>query len=579
MNAPTFSPSISDSNRGSVESLRTQMEELAKQLRRVNSENNALRDRLEQIEQVSTLADSIRRERDRLNMEKATLENALEEARLAMEETRQSSEREKAELAFRLGRDAALSAITGRSASNENTLSSVGSNVDLDSTYPQSYPRSPFRKTESGFPKSPIHPLSPFNAHKSASAGTGIVPSEESELKATSPRSERGVSSSPPRGNSLNRESNLSSYLALDKTTDSVSNFPASPLLTSPPKPRRSLTMDLSEPPFSSSTRSGELLLSSTYNNPVLPSISGGDGFGPLLGSPNPNSTNALLAKHEHLRKQELTLLSLKQKNAQSNMLNGMGMGPMGMTNMGMMGMNGMVGMNGMGMNGMNMSGMGFNGMGMNMSGMGPNSLGMSGMGMNGMGMSGMGMNGMGNMGMTMGNMGMNGTMGMGNMNNFNSSYGGQNGYPSNNNRGNFDNHHASNVYPNSPQSVPPNPSSDIHQLSSPTSGPNPNSPQNILGTIPVTHYSIGPTGQFFISGAALLPFGREGIVMEESPLIPHGGWTVYQHPPEGVEWPKTMAFFAPLVDPGIPFVKHGASLIFVMCSFLFFLSLYLFVC
>jgi len=46
---------------------------------------------------------------------------------------------------------------------------------------------------------------------------------------------------------------------------------------------------------------------------------------------------------------------------------------------------------------------------------------------------------------------------------------------------------------------------------------------------------------------------------MGEAIMPPPGGWMVYMHPPAGTKWPDTMAFFRPLVDNGIPVLKHGA--------------------
>ena len=71
--------------------------------------------------------------------------------------------------------------------------------------------------------------------------------------------------------------------------------------------------------------------------------------------------------------------------------------------------------------------------------------------------------------------------------------------------------------------------------------------------------YSFAPTGELVVSGAALLPADTKGnVVMREAATPPDGGWTVYLHPPAGTPWPTKIAFFAPLVDPGIPFLKHG---------------------
>ena len=70
---------------------------------------------------------------------------------------------------------------------------------------------------------------------------------------------------------------------------------------------------------------------------------------------------------------------------------------------------------------------------------------------------------------------------------------------------------------------------------------------------------TFAPDGALVVSAASLLPPELRGnVVMREAATPPPGGWNIYQHPPAGTEWPKSMAFFAPLVDPGITILKHG---------------------
>lgn len=46
----------------------------------------------------------------------------------------------------------------------------------------------------------------------------------------------------------------------------------------------------------------------------------------------------------------------------------------------------------------------------------------------------------------------------------------------------------------------------------------------------------------------------------QESLYPPPGGWTVFAYPPPGVKWPDTMLFYKPLVENGIPIIKHGEA-------------------
>jgi chorismate mutase len=58
--------------------------------------------------------------------------------------------------------------------------------------------------------------------------------------------------------------------------------------------------------------------------------------------------------------------------------------------------------------------------------------------------------------------------------------------------------------------------------------------------------------------GQQMLPPPGSPVSQAPAYFPPPGGWTVYMHPPEGTKWPDTMAFFRPLVDTGIPVIKHG---------------------
>ena len=72
-------------------------------------------------------------------------------------------------------------------------------------------------------------------------------------------------------------------------------------------------------------------------------------------------------------------------------------------------------------------------------------------------------------------------------------------------------------------------------------------------------HLVMSPNGNLEVSAASLLPAEAGGVPMcIEVAEEPAGGWSVYQYPPYPAKWPLTMAFFAPLVDPGIPIIKHG---------------------
>jgi len=61
------------------------------------------------------------------------------------------------------------------------------------------------------------------------------------------------------------------------------------------------------------------------------------------------------------------------------------------------------------------------------------------------------------------------------------------------------------------------------------------------------------------ISGWIGLPPGATTVwcqsIVAEEPMM---GFSIYQMPPPGTPWPSDIPFFAPLVAPGIPFIKHG---------------------
>ena len=74
----------------------------------------------------------------------------------------------------------------------------------------------------------------------------------------------------------------------------------------------------------------------------------------------------------------------------------------------------------------------------------------------------------------------------------------------------------------------------------------------------------MSASGQLEVSAARLLPGGAAAsefaaLTMREAAEEPAEGWSVYQHP--AGPWPSSLAFFAPLVDPGIPIIKHGECL------------------
>jgi hypothetical protein len=54
--------------------------------------------------------------------------------------------------------------------------------------------------------------------------------------------------------------------------------------------------------------------------------------------------------------------------------------------------------------------------------------------------------------------------------------------------------------------------------------------------------------------------YPTEGAYVDQIPsdTAPPGGWTIYVHPPAGTAWPSNMPFFRPLMEIGIPVLKHG---------------------
>ena len=57
---------------------------------------------------------------------------------------------------------------------------------------------------------------------------------------------------------------------------------------------------------------------------------------------------------------------------------------------------------------------------------------------------------------------------------------------------------------------------------------------------------------------AAANPAPGARVVQMASQFPPPGGWTMYVHPPAGTSWPDRIPFFPPLVETGIPVIKHG---------------------
>lgn len=142
----------------------------------------------------------------------------------------------------------------------------------------------------------------------------------------------------------------------------------------------------------------------------------------------------------------------------------------------------------------------------------------------------------------------------MGNTNNTNGMYGtmNTNGLTSgnmsntvNNTNGNNNNNPnlSGNMNPNNPTNAPVSPLAGVKskQLSS--------LQENL---------QVHNDGTVSISGTSGLPPGATHITMVPVANPPTGGWSVYQHPPWGTKWPDSVPFFAPLVEPGIPILKHG---------------------
>ena len=73
------------------------------------------------------------------------------------------------------------------------------------------------------------------------------------------------------------------------------------------------------------------------------------------------------------------------------------------------------------------------------------------------------------------------------------------------------------------------------------------------------------PAGTEPVNPQAMLPphspLSGQKVTQKEVKEPPPGvGWTIFNHPPKGTRWPDNMPFFQPLVDVGIPFIKHGES-------------------
>jgi len=87
---------------------------------------------------------------------------------------------------------------------------------------------------------------------------------------------------------------------------------------------------------------------------------------------------------------------------------------------------------------------------------------------------------------------------------------------------------------------------------------------QAIAGALGRTAADLGVQyeegGGLMLSGWAQLPPGANAAICSPVSSLPEGpiGYSIYQHPPAGVPWPDSLPFFAPLVEPGIPFLKHG---------------------
>jgi hypothetical protein len=109
---------------------------------------------------------------------------------------------------------------------------------------------------------------------------------------------------------------------------------------------------------------------------------------------------------------------------------------------------------------------------------------------------------------------------------------------------------------------LPPSQSTPLSALSAPVSaksGMGASAAADTADTPGTEFLTFAPDGALVVSASSLLPPELRGnVVMRETAAPPPGGWNMYQHPPAGTEWPKSMAFFAPLVDPGIPILKHG---------------------
>ena len=60
---------------------------------------------------------------------------------------------------------------------------------------------------------------------------------------------------------------------------------------------------------------------------------------------------------------------------------------------------------------------------------------------------------------------------------------------------------------------------------------------------------------------APAIPLPGQRVTQAPAKDPPPGGYTIYAYPPKGTgPWPDGMVFFQPLVEVGIPFMKHGES-------------------
>ena len=83
--------------------------------------------------------------------------------------------------------------------------------------------------------------------------------------------------------------------------------------------------------------------------------------------------------------------------------------------------------------------------------------------------------------------------------------------------------------------------------------------PSRLLKFANVVELNEDLTSISLISGWIGLPPGATTVWCQSTAVEePVMGFSIYQMPPPGTPWPSDIPFFAPLVAPGIPFIKHG---------------------